>query len=163
VGARRRPGRPARAGTLGLTSKDGSGRGPVAPCVMLPKDLKAAPFTGRKDELQAIDQAFADRDQAQVFVLFGSPGVGKSRLAHEYATRHLARYPGGTFFHAATGRADSRGSGCSEEGVGGAVDAADTEEASTRSIASVRARCSAGSCNRAATSSQDVKKGANYC
>jgi hypothetical protein len=80
------------------SSKDGSGRGPAAPRVLLPKDLKAAPFTGRKDELQAIDQAFADRDQAQVFVLFGSPGVGKSRLAHEYATRHLARYPGGTFF-----------------------------------------------------------------
>jgi hypothetical protein len=43
--------------------------------------------------------------------------------------------------------------------VGGAVDAADAEEASTRSIACFSARCSAGSCSRAATSSHDVTKG----
>jgi tetratricopeptide (TPR) repeat protein len=66
--------------------------------VLLPNDLKAAPFTGRTGELTAIDRAFADRERAQVFVLFGSPGVGKSRLALEFATRHRARYPGGAFF-----------------------------------------------------------------
>jgi tetratricopeptide (TPR) repeat protein len=70
----------------------------AAPRVLLAKDLKAAPFTGRTGELEAIDQAFADRDQGQVFVLFGSPGVGKSRLALEFVTRHRARYPGGAFF-----------------------------------------------------------------
>src|SRR5262245_12080000 len=69
----------AARGALGLTSNEGSGRGPTAQVVeqhvhaggigiaaragpaatrvLLPHDLKAAPFTGRTDELAAIDKA----------------------------------------------------------------------------------------------------------
>jgi tetratricopeptide (TPR) repeat protein len=52
-------------------------------------------FTGRDAELRAID----DRLQAgRVVVLHGAPGLGKSRLAKEYAHRHVEAYPGGMFF-----------------------------------------------------------------
>ncbi len=64
----------------------------------LPSDRRDAPFTGRAAELDALDAAFADRGRAQVAVLHGSPGIGKTRLAVEYALRHSANYPGGTFF-----------------------------------------------------------------
>jgi tetratricopeptide (TPR) repeat protein len=72
--------------------------GPVTERVLLPNDSRAATFTGRSDELATIDRALEDRDHGQVFVLFGNPGVGKSRLALEYATRQQSRYPGGVFF-----------------------------------------------------------------
>ena len=52
-------------------------------------------FTGREAELDAI----ADRLQTErVVVLQGSPGLGKSRLAREYAHKHAEAYPGGIFF-----------------------------------------------------------------
>lgn len=51
-------------------------------------------FTGRDVELDAIMEALRD---ARVVVLHGAPGLGKSRLAREYAHRHTREYPGGMF------------------------------------------------------------------
>jgi len=52
-------------------------------------------FTGRDDELRAIEDVFRDR---RVAVLYGAPGLGKTRLAKEYAHEHVEAYPGGMFF-----------------------------------------------------------------
>lgn len=57
---------------------------------------------GRDDELDEIATRLADPATGGVLVLSGAPGVGKSELAREYARRHGARYPGGTFFVDAT-------------------------------------------------------------
>lgn len=64
----------------------------------LPNDRRDAPFTGRKDELKAIDRALAGCGRAQVVVLHGSPGIGKTRLAVEYGLQRREQYPGGAFF-----------------------------------------------------------------
>lgn len=46
------------------------------------------PFTGRKEELAALSQAWSRRgDGPQLVVLAGDPGIGKSRLAAEFAFR----------------------------------------------------------------------------
>jgi len=52
-------------------------------------------FTGREAELDTIAATLRDK---RVVVLHGAPGVGKSRLAQEYAHRHADEYPGGRFF-----------------------------------------------------------------
>jgi tetratricopeptide (TPR) repeat protein len=52
-------------------------------------------FTGRDDELGAIEHGLRDR---RVVVLHGAPGLGKSRLAKEYAHKHVEGYLGGMFF-----------------------------------------------------------------
>jgi len=52
-------------------------------------------FVGRELELRAIEDLLRDRP---VVVLHGAPGLGKTRLAMEYARSHRAEYPGGTFF-----------------------------------------------------------------
>jgi tetratricopeptide (TPR) repeat protein len=52
-------------------------------------------FTGRDAELRAIEEALQAR---RAVVLHGAPGLGKTRLAREYAYRHAAAYPGGMFF-----------------------------------------------------------------
>jgi hypothetical protein len=60
----------------------------------MPSTVGEATFTGRVDELRAIEDLFG-RDR--VVVLHGAPGIGKSRLATEYARRHRSAYPGGMF------------------------------------------------------------------
>lgn len=52
-------------------------------------------FTGRDMELGAIKGALRS---SRVAVIHGPPGLGKSRLAVEYAHRYADAYPGGTFF-----------------------------------------------------------------
>ena len=52
-------------------------------------------FTGRDAELAEL-QAGLETDG--VVVISGAPGLGKSRLAREYAHGHAAAYPGGMFF-----------------------------------------------------------------
>lgn len=52
-------------------------------------------FTGRDTELGAIEAALQAR---RVVVVHGAPGLGKSRLAREYAHQHAEAYPGGMFF-----------------------------------------------------------------
>jgi hypothetical protein len=64
----------------------------------LPNQSGKARFSGRRGDLAAVIDAFAEPDRPAVLVLHGDPGVGKSRLAIEYGEKHRARYPGGTFF-----------------------------------------------------------------
>ncbi|WP_437577027.1 tetratricopeptide repeat protein [Sorangium sp. So ce887] len=71
---------------------------PDAPRSTLPNYKAAAGFVGRAAELAAIDDALSERETPQVLVLHGPPGVGKTWLAVEYASRCHASYPGGTFF-----------------------------------------------------------------
>lgn len=52
-------------------------------------------FTGREAELGAIEGAL---ERQRVVVVHGAHGLGKSRLAREYAHQHVEAYPGGMFF-----------------------------------------------------------------
>jgi tetratricopeptide (TPR) repeat protein len=52
-------------------------------------------FTGRDAELIAIEGTLWS---GRVVIVHAPPGLGKSRLAMEYAHRHADAYPGGTFF-----------------------------------------------------------------
>ncbi|MEP7120701.1 MAG: tetratricopeptide repeat protein, partial [Byssovorax sp.] len=64
----------------------------------LPSYRRSAPFSGRAKDLTAIADKLARPEQTDVLVLHGPPGVGKSRLAVEYAITHREHYPGGAFF-----------------------------------------------------------------
>ncbi|HEY3354555.1 MAG TPA: protein kinase [Polyangia bacterium] len=48
------------------------------------------PFVGRAAELQALERMLSMRERAEAMVVLGSPGLGKSRLASEAATRASA-------------------------------------------------------------------------
>ena len=65
-------------------------------------------FTGRKKELESMDNVFQDvnttwdglggcKKKTKVYGICGLGGCGKSSLAFEYAWRNLERYPGGVF------------------------------------------------------------------
>ncbi|WP_434625381.1 tetratricopeptide repeat protein [Azospirillum sp. B2RO_4] len=54
-------------------------------------------FIGRVDLLSAIAETLDDPQRPSVVALHGTPGVGKTELAHEYARRHAKRYPAGCF------------------------------------------------------------------
>jgi tetratricopeptide (TPR) repeat protein len=54
-------------------------------------------FVGRDDLLDRMLDRLGDPSAHNVIILHGSPGVGKSELAREFARRHRNRYPGGTF------------------------------------------------------------------
>ena len=65
-------------------------------------------FTGRKKELESLDNVFQDvnttwdglggcKKKTKVYGICGLGGCGKSSLAFEYAWRNLERYPGGVF------------------------------------------------------------------
>ncbi|MFN0073971.1 MAG: metallophosphoesterase [Chloroflexota bacterium] len=60
--------------------------------------LYGQPFVGRDDELKKLDEHFADETCANLIVVHGPPGVGKSELARQYARGHQDRYSGGQFF-----------------------------------------------------------------
>ena len=55
--------------------------------------IRSTRFIGREAELAALHARLASR----MVVVLGPPGVGKTRLAHEYALRHAEEYPGGTW------------------------------------------------------------------
>ncbi len=88
------PARPLRELRAAL---DGAG-GPAGAAVVVPAAAPAAQpagvageaFIGRRVELAALDEAFAD-PQVQLVTLLGPGGIGKSRLAREW----LARRPPG--------------------------------------------------------------------
>jgi tetratricopeptide (TPR) repeat protein len=64
----------------------------------LPNYRDHAPFTGRAEDLGAIGRILAEPERTEVLVLHGTPGVGKTRIAVEYALRNWDSYPGGVFF-----------------------------------------------------------------
>jgi DNA-binding SARP family transcriptional activator len=65
---------------------------PPAPPVLAP-DPAPSPFVGRAPELSAVDAALAALEQrvGAVVLVSGEPGIGKTRLAAEAATRAAAR------------------------------------------------------------------------
>ena len=71
---------------------------PVAPPAV-PDNLPAAltPFIGREAELAAMAARFAD-ETCRLLTLHGPGGVGKSRLALEFARRNRAAYAQGVYF-----------------------------------------------------------------
>jgi tetratricopeptide (TPR) repeat protein len=80
-------------GTVGVQVRVGGGA--MQRRSTVPSTAGEARFTGRTAELEAIAaQLRAER----VVVLHGAPGLGKSRLAREYAHQHVEAYPGGMFF-----------------------------------------------------------------
>jgi hypothetical protein len=87
-----------RVGDGGTGIRFEIGHGPAPRYSTLPNYSGSARFSGRVKDLDVIAEAFADPTRPGVLVLHGKPGVGKSRLAVEYAKTHQARYPGGTFF-----------------------------------------------------------------
>lgn len=56
-----------------------------------------APFEGRDELLSHLHGMLGGAGSSSLVALHGPSGVGKSELAREYARRHLADYPGGTF------------------------------------------------------------------
>src|SRR5262249_52139258 len=83
----------AHRGSVGVQVRVGGG--PMQRRSTVPSTAGEARVTGRTPELEAIA---AQLQAERVVVLYGAPGLGKSRLAREYAHQHVEAYPGGTFF-----------------------------------------------------------------
>lgn len=66
---------------------------PAAPRTALP--VPASTFFGREAELAQIDRALAE---SRLLTLWGTGGVGKTRLALEAARTHVASFHGGAWF-----------------------------------------------------------------
>jgi tetratricopeptide (TPR) repeat protein len=69
---------------------DGATPPPLPPMVA---SIRGLPFTGRADALAALDESWASagRGPARLVLVTGEPGVGKTRLAVEFARRLHAR------------------------------------------------------------------------
>jgi len=59
--------------------------------------LQATPLIGRDNELAVMERIFND-PQCRLLTLTGVGGIGKTRLAIEFALRNLAVFPGGVYF-----------------------------------------------------------------
>ena len=70
-----------------------AGVGPLRTRIDLAQVRGFSPFVGRDDEMRELDAALerAVAGEAQVVGVVGEPGVGKSRLCHEFRQRCLAR------------------------------------------------------------------------
>jgi predicted ATPase/transcriptional regulator with XRE-family HTH domain len=68
---------------------------PTSPASRIP--LQATPLIGRDAELAAMGKLFND-SQCRLLTLTGLGGIGKTRLAVEFASRQLEAFPGGVFY-----------------------------------------------------------------
>jgi DNA-binding SARP family transcriptional activator/tetratricopeptide (TPR) repeat protein len=70
----------------------GQRRFPEAPSPLRPPRLPDSdvPLLGREEELRTLEAAFQglEAQQGRVLLISGEPGIGKSRLVHEFAKRH---------------------------------------------------------------------------
>ncbi len=80
--------------------------------------VEANDFVGREWDLRALDTLFDDG--ARVVTIFGTAGIGKTRLAIRHAARARSRWPGGVFF---SDLAQARTVGDVLRTVAGALDA----------------------------------------
>lgn len=69
--------------------------GPKPPAYQLP--FPPTPLLGRESELAAIKRLFEDT-QCRLLTLTGLGGIGKTRLALEFARRYDGMFPGGAYF-----------------------------------------------------------------
>ena len=72
-----------------------SGLQPAPPSSRVP--VQATPLIGRDAELAAMEKLFVD-PQCRLLTLTGVGGIGKTRLAVEFAARQLSAFPGGVFY-----------------------------------------------------------------
>jgi predicted ATPase/transcriptional regulator with XRE-family HTH domain len=66
-----------------------------SPPVRLP--FQATPLIGRETDLAAMERIIHE-PQCRLFTLTGIGGIGKTRLALEFASRNLSFFPGGVFY-----------------------------------------------------------------
>jgi DNA-binding SARP family transcriptional activator len=93
--------RASRSGPVTVGAAALAGGGTEQPTMGAPQQLPTAPrlFTGRTAELASLTAAFDDSsaaaDTAQIAVIHGIAGVGKSWLALHWAHQHVDRFPDG--------------------------------------------------------------------
>lgn len=88
---------PFRNDTQAVQRTSPSGNAPASPALSAPphrRPLPASPFIGRHAELSELLAIVPAR---RIVTLTGAPGIGKTRLALEAATRLASQFPDGTF------------------------------------------------------------------